>query len=74
MSRTNGRMTGSVKTIVRDKGFGFIKVDATGQEWFFHRTGMEDRMEYDRLNEGDRVSFQQGDSPKGPRAEAVRVG
>jgi cold shock CspA family protein len=39
-------MTGSIRTIRADKGFGFIK-DATGKEYFFHRSavygeGLED--------------------------------
>jgi len=29
-------MTGSIRTIRADKGFGFIK-DETGKEYFFHR-------------------------------------
>ena len=63
-------MTGSIRTIRADKGFGFIK-DATGKEYFFHRSavygeGLED------LREGDSVEFELGAGPKGPRAENVR--
>lgn len=61
---------GKVKRIVRDKGFGFIKTDET--EYFFHRSQVEDG-QFDRLQEGASVEFDIGDSPKGPRAENVRV-
>ena len=63
-------MTGTIRTIRVDKGFGFIK-DEAGQEYFFHRSavygeGLED------LREGDSVEFDVGQGPKGPRAENVR--
>jgi len=63
-------MTGSIRTIRAEKGFGFIK-DTTGKEYFFHRSavygeGLED------LREGDSVEFDLGEGPKGPRAENVR--
>ena len=63
-------MTGTIRTIRVDKGFGFIKGEA-GQEYFFHRSavygeGLED------LREGDSVEFDVGQGPKGPRAENVR--
>ncbi len=31
--------TGTIKRLVRDRGFGFIRDDG-GQEWFFHRSGV----------------------------------
>ena len=66
----SGVMTGSIRTIRAEKGFGFIK-DTTGKEYFFHRSavygeGLED------LREGDSVEFDLGEGPKGPRAENVR--
>src|SRR5215217_2752992 len=65
-------MTGKIRTLRVDKGFGFIK-DDTGKEYFFHRSavygeGLED------LREGDSVEFDIGEGPKGPRAENVRRG
>jgi CspA family cold shock protein len=59
-------VTGQIRTIRADKGFGFIK-DETGKEYFFHRSavygeGLED------LREGDGVEFDLGEGPKGPRA------
>jgi CspA family cold shock protein len=63
-------MTGTIRTIRLDKGFGFIK-SAQGNDYFFHRSaiygeGLED------LREGDSVEFDVGEGPKGPRAENVR--
>jgi CspA family cold shock protein len=63
-------MTGKIRTLRVDKGFGFIK-DEGGNEYFFHQSavygeGLED------LREGDSVEFDVGQGPKGPRAENVR--
>lgn len=62
-------MTGTIKRLVRDRGFGFIK-DDSGQEWFFHRSAVEGNFEM--LAEGAKVSFDPEDSAKGPRAGNVR--
>ena len=61
--------TGTIKRIARDKGFGFIR-DASGQEYFFHRSAVQGS--FDSLTEGQRVNFDEEDSPKGPRASNVR--
>jgi cold shock protein len=63
-------MTGTIRTVRVDKGFGFIK-DAAGKEYFFHRSavygeGLED------LREGDSVEFEGNEGAKGLRAENVR--
>jgi CspA family cold shock protein len=62
--------TGTIKRIQRDKGFGFIR-DTNGQEYFFHRSSVEGS--FDDLSEGQRVSFEEEQSPKGPRAGSVRA-
>jgi cold shock protein len=61
--------SGTIKRIQRDKGFGFIR-DNSGQEYFFHRSAVEG--DFDSLSEGQRVSFEEEQSPKGPRAGSVR--
>jgi len=63
-------MTGSIRTIRADKGFGFIK-DTGGQEYFFHQSAIYGEAITD-LREGDSVEFDVVDSPKGPRAENVK--
>jgi CspA family cold shock protein len=60
---------GTIKRLVRDRGFGFIRDDG-GQEWFFHRSSVQGS--FDSLNEGQRVTFDEEPSAKGPRAGNVR--
>lgn len=65
-------MTGTIKKLVRDKGFGFL-VDKQGQEYFFHSSAVR-RRGFDQLTEGQEVLFDptEGTQPKkGPRAENV---
>ena len=60
---------GTIKRIT-DRGFGFI--DTGGEkDLFFHMSSLEGTS-FDELQEGQRVSFTEGQSDKGPRAENVR--
>lgn len=61
---------GTIKRLT-DKGFGFIDT-GTGKDMFFHMSNLEG-VQYEELQEGQRVSFNEGQGPKGPRAENVRV-
>ncbi len=61
---------GTIKRLT-DKGFGFIDTGA-GDDMFFHMSACEG-CRFDDLQEGQRVSFEVGQGPKGPRAESVRV-
>ena len=61
---------GTIKKLT-DKGFGFIDT-GTGHDMFFHMSALED-VQYEQLQEGQRVSYNEGQGPKGPRAENVRV-
>jgi CspA family cold shock protein len=64
-------MTGKIKTLRADKGFGFIK-DDSGKEYFFHRSAIYGEG-IEMLREGDTVEYTVGsEGPKGPRAENVR--
>lgn len=66
-------MTGTIKTLNRDKGFGFIKADGREQrEFFFHRSALRNAR-FDQLGEGQEVTFEEGEGEKGPRAEDVYV-
>jgi CspA family cold shock protein len=55
---------------LNDGGFGFIEISGGGKDLFFHRTGL-DGARFEDLREGQRVSFTEGQGPKGPRAEKV---
>jgi cold shock protein len=63
-------MTGKIRTLRVDKGFGFIQ-DERGNDYFFHQSAIFGETISD-LREGDSVEFEVGQGPKGPRAENVR--
>ena len=63
--------TGTIKKVVADRGFGFIKAEDE-KEYFFHRGGLDSSIDFDRLVGGERVQFEVESSPKGPRATQVR--
>jgi CspA family cold shock protein len=63
-------MTGTIRTLRVDKGFGFIKAE-NGKDFFFHESAIYGEG-IDNLREGDGVEFEVGTGPKGPRAENVR--
>ena len=54
-----------------DKGFGFIKLDSGAKDLFFHANELQN-VSFDELQEGDKVSFEIGQSPDG-RQNAVKV-
>lgn len=61
---------GTIKRLVSDKGFGFIATD-DGPEYFFHQSSCQ-QTSFDELREGQTVTFDVGNGPKGPRGENVR--
>lgn len=63
-------MDGVIKRIVKDKGFGFIK--AGNVEYFFHRSALKN-MQFEDLEEGQEVTFDDSEGNKGPRAEYIYV-
>lgn len=65
-------MTGTVKKVVAERGFGFIAAE-DGAEYFFHRSGIDSSLNFDSLATGERVSFDVERSDKGPRAAHVRA-
>ncbi|MGH7789819.1 MAG: cold-shock protein, partial [Candidatus Binatia bacterium] len=61
-------MFGTIKRIVKDKGFGFIVPDDGGDEVFFHRTKMAPKVYFEDLREGEDVVFEVRKGEKGPQA------
>ena len=59
---------GTIKKLT-DKGFGFIEGERG--DVFFHHSAVEG--DFDSLREGQKVEYEEGRGPKGPRAENVRV-
>jgi CspA family cold shock protein len=64
-----GSVNGKVKRIISDKGFGFVAAQ-DGTEYFFHRSACVG-VSFDSLHEGQAVTFDKGQGPKGPRAENI---
>ena len=63
--------TGTIKRLVRDRGFGFIQGN-DGVELFFHRSALQGEG-FDTLAEGQAVEFDVERGEKGPRAANMRV-
>jgi len=67
--------TGKIKTLVRDRGFGFIQADGSSDDVFFHSTSVASGG-FDALSEGQAVQFDPESDPRNPsrsRAGNVRV-
>ena len=63
--------TGTIKKLVSDRGFGFITGE-DGKDYFFHKDGLAESLDFDRLVGGERVTFDLQSSDRGPRAANVR--
>jgi cold shock protein len=64
-------LNGKIKRLISDKRFGFIEA-SDGQEYFFHSSACT-QPAFDELREGQAVTFERGQGPKGPRGENVRA-
>jgi cold shock protein len=64
-------MNGTVKWFNASKGFGFIERE-DGPDVFVHHSGIN-ATGYKSLNDGDQVSFDIVQGPKGPSAANVTV-
>jgi CspA family cold shock protein len=63
-------MKGQIKKIM-DKGFGFIAPEDGGKDIFFHTNSLVG-VQFNDLREGDAVTFEVEDSPKGKNAVNVQ--
>ncbi len=59
---------GTVKFFNNSKGFGFITPDEGGKDLFIHQSGLTED-----IAEGDKVSYDVEESPKGLNAVNVKV-
>lgn len=53
-----------------DRGFGFISREGADKDLFFHSNELKG-VEFDDLKEGDAVTFEVADGPKGQNAVNV---
>lgn len=63
-------MTGTIKTLIKDRGFGFIAREGETKDLFFHSKDLNG-VTYDELNIGDSVTFEIEEGEKGPAAKKV---
>ncbi len=61
---------GTIKTLVRDRKFGFIAREGQAKDLFFHSQELQG-VTFDELKEGDAVSFEVVETEKGPAAKNV---
>lgn len=62
-------------TIARltDRGYGFISYEGAEKDLFFHANELKE-VDFNDLKEGDEVTFEIAEGPKGPNATNVSRG
>ncbi|MBU1179285.1 cold shock domain-containing protein [Patescibacteria group bacterium] len=63
-------MTGTIKTLVTDREFGFIAREGEEKDLFFHAKDLSG-VTFDELKIGDAVNFEVEQTEKGPAAKKV---
>jgi CspA family cold shock protein len=69
MDDSNGQQEGTIVGLT-DKGFGFIRREGQDKDLFFHMNELKN-VQFDELRQGDKVTFEVGEGPKGPNAVNV---
>lgn len=64
--------TGKIKWFNADKGFGFIEQDDSSKDVFVHWTAVEGLENFERLQEGEPVSFDIEQTDRGLKAVNVQ--
>ena len=62
---------GTVVRLIRDRGFGFLRLE-DGSEVFFHHSSMNPG-EFDALHEGQELEFSIEQDPRGRGSRAANV-
>ena len=66
-------MTGEIKRLDRERGFGFIRPAGASDDVFFHTSALEGLV-FDNLSEGQTVEFEKQPDERDPRRHrAVNV-
>lgn len=63
-------LLGIVDRVFRDEGYGFLLTDG-GEQVYFHRNAVKGGLDFERLEEGDRVALNVEAGREGPQATAV---
>ena len=61
---------GTVKWFSQDKGYGFIIPDEGGEDLFVHFSAIQGSG-FRNLEEGEKVTYEEGQGQKGPQAQNV---
>lgn len=61
---------GTIATLT-DKGFGFLKVEGMEKDLFFHSKDLVEGLAFDSLKQGDEMTFEVSEGPKGAFAANV---
>ncbi len=64
-------MNGVIKTLLTEKGFGFISREGETKDLFFHSKDLSG-VTFDELKVGDSVTFEVVEGDKGPAAKNVK--
>ncbi|MBI2108705.1 MAG: cold shock domain-containing protein [Parcubacteria group bacterium] len=62
--------TGTIARLT-DRGYGFISREGEEKDLFFHSNELQG-VRYEELREGDKVTFDIAEGPKGPNATNVK--
>ncbi len=72
-AEVRAKLTGTIKTLKKPEGYGFITHSATGTDHFFHRSELKNSpIPFEELVQDQLVEFVPVEGPKGLRAMDVR--
>jgi CspA family cold shock protein len=64
--------SGTVKTVT-DRGFGFISIEGSDKDVFFHEKSLEGELAVRKLKVGDKVTFDVEETQKGLNAVNIKL-